>query len=203
MKCQEGWTGQVLLCGVTCTAHYRAWPEAFKPENCLHRAYVTIGEIYKAHGTRAQPSFHAATLWSNKCDHIAFRRDTLSSKQRSVFVIALLLEQNISSVELLGQFQHLPMCNVSRQQKNTVAVNSKSYHRQHRKHESIVRFGDSLLLTFKLSQYFSFPLSYRARVQMPLKQNKLGNQHFYNSPLLQTGHFPAKLEQCSFNADRR
>lgn len=117
MKCQEGWTGQVLLCGVTCTAHYRAWPEAFKPENCLHRAYVTIGGIYKAHGTRAQPSFHAATLWSNKCDHIAFRRDTLSSKQRSVFVIALLLEQNISSVELLGQFQRLPMCNVSRQQK--------------------------------------------------------------------------------------
>lgn len=53
--------------------------------------------------------------------------------------------------------------------KNKVAVNSKSHHWQHREHESIVRFRDSLLLTFKLSQYFSFSLSYRAHFQMPQK----------------------------------
>lgn len=152
MRCQEGWTGQVLFCGLTCTTQYRLWPGANEPENCSLCAYITIVAIQKVVLVVINHSF--IKKYSETIIEILFSTEIIFPwKRRS---------KTVGTVSVDSQ-----QCVMVA--KNKVAVNSKSHHRQHREHESIVRFRDSLHLTFKLSQYFSFLHSYRAHLQMPLK----------------------------------
>ncbi len=166
MKCQEGWTGQVLLCGLTCTTQYRSWPGATEQQNCLLCAFIPIVVIHKVGLVVINPSFiHTSSetiIMALSCTETLF-----PGKRKEV-----LLHRRLKAKRFLGRI--VGTVSVDAQQcvmvKNKVPVNSKSHHRQHREHKSIVHFRDSLLLTFKLSQYFYFPLSYRAHFQMPLKR---------------------------------
>ncbi len=163
MKCQEGWTGQVLLCGLTCTTQYRSWPRVTEQQNCLLCAFIPIVVIHKVGVVVINPSFiHKSSetiTMALSCTETLF-----PGKRKEVLLHRRLKAKRYS----WDSFSGCPaMCHGK---KNKVPVNSKSHHRQHREHKSIVHFRDSLLLTFKLSQYFYFPLSYRAHFQMPLKR---------------------------------
>ncbi len=162
MKCQEGWTGQVLLCGLTCTTQYRSWPRVTEQQNCLLCAFIPIVVIHKVGVVVINPSFIHKS--SETITMALSCTETLFPGKRKEVCYTAVWKQNVIVGTVSVDAQQCVMVKKTKCQLTANPITGST--------ENINRLSISEIHCFLHSNCHNilFPLSYRAHFQMPLKR---------------------------------